>query len=260
MPYSAPAEQPRSLRALTSSGDYFARVSDIVRGIGTVGDPLRAVELLEEATRRMGAEVSIFASLVPEDDTRSSYRLLLACDPAWGIRYEQEGLYASDPWLAYAMHHSEPVLGTHINATAPAHRSTVELAAQFGFRSTVIVPAPSRVGLSRIGVLCLGSSVAGYFEDEGYVALKVVARSVAMELHEWWIARLRDELMASAHVSEGDLMLLGHEHQGHSTKAIARALGVSTESINSRFQRLNARLGVPNRKVAARLAAEYGLI
>jgi hypothetical protein len=35
----------------------------------------------------------------------------------------------------------------------------------------------------------------------------------------------------------------------------------STDSaVNSRFQRMNARLGVPNRRVAAQLAAEYGLI
>jgi hypothetical protein len=35
---------------------------------------------------------------------------------------------------------------------------------------------------------------------------------------------------------------------------------VSRSSINSRFQRMNSRLGVANRKMAARLVAECGLI
>ena len=35
---------------------------------------------------------------------------------------------------------------------------------------------------------------------------------------------------------------------------------MSPTAVNSRFQRLNAKLGVPNRKAAAQLAAEYGLI
>jgi hypothetical protein len=30
--------------------------------------------------------------------------------------------------------------------------------------------------------------------------------------------------------------------------------------VNSRFQRMTEKLGVPNRKTAAKLAAEYGLI
>jgi len=139
-------------------------------------------------------------------------------------------------------------------------RAAVELAQRFGFRSAVIVPAPSSGGLSRTGVLCLGSSKPGYFDDDGYVTLKVVARGVAMELHEWWIQRLRDELVATSGITSTDRALLSHELLGHTTKTIARHLGVSTSSVNSRFQRLNLKLGTASRKAAAHLAAEYGLI
>jgi DNA-binding CsgD family transcriptional regulator len=136
----------------------------------------------------------------------------------------------------------------------------VELAAQFGFRSALIVPAPSSGGLTRTGVLCLGSSVPGFFDDAGYLSLKVLARSLAMELHEWWIARIKSELLQSAQLTAEDLALLAFERRGHSTKYIATRLHLSPHAINSRFQRMNARLGVPNRKSAAQLAAEYGVI
>ena len=98
------------------------------------------------------------------------------------------------------------------------------------------------------------------YDDEGYVTLKVVARGVAMELHEWWLGRLRDELITTSSITEEDLLLLAHERLGHSTKTIAKSLGWTTSSVDSRFQRVNVKLRVANRKAAARLAAEYGLI
>ena len=132
---------------------------------------------------------------------------------------------------------------------------------QFGFRSAYIVPAPTSGGLSRVGVLCLGSSAApGFFDDDGYLTLKMLARALAMELHEWWIARIKRELVVNARLMDDDLALLAHERLGHSTKLIAAALDMSPNAMDSRFQRLNAKLGVPNRKAAAQLAAEYGLI
>ena len=88
----------------------------------------------------------------------------------------------------------------------------------------------------------------------------MLARSLAMELHEWWIARIKRELIANVHLSEEDLQLLAQERLGRGTKAICSALQMSPTAVNSRFQRLNAKLGVPNRKAAAQLAAEYGLI
>jgi len=127
-------------------------------------------------------------------------------------------------------------------------------------KERAIVPAPSSGGLSRAGVLCLGSATPNYFEGDGYLEFKLVARGIATEFHDWWVARMKDELIASAHITVEDIALLAHERRGHSTKVIARNLHASITSINSRFQRLNVKLKVPNRRAAARKAAEYGLI
>jgi DNA-binding NarL/FixJ family response regulator len=81
-----------------------------------------------------------------------------------------------------------------------------------------------------------------------------------MELNEWWIDRIKRELCASARITPEDVALLRHERLGHGTKRIATELGTTTSSVDSRFQRINAKLGVANRKAAATLAAEYGLI
>jgi DNA-binding CsgD family transcriptional regulator len=251
---------PNTLQSITSAPDYFARVGAVVERFQAAPDQAAALELLQEATCRMGAEVSAFVSFVRDDDAYESYRFLLACDPLWCFEYEEKAWFADDPWLAYAMNHSEPVRGSDIAVSTDGQREVVQLAERYGFRSAVIVPAPSSGGLSRLGLLCLGSRTCGYFEGVGFTALRVVARSLAMEVHEWWIAQVKRELMAEARLTGEDLMLLAHERQGHSTKAIATALSSSPSSIDSRFQRVNAKLGVANRRAAARLAAEYGLI
>ena len=250
-----------TLREATGAAGYFDRVNEVVRMFETALDRIHAVELLHEATLRMGAEVSVFASFIRDDnDSCASSRVLVTCDPRWCIEYEEQDCYASDPWVNHALHHTEPIRGCDIALTTQAQRSVVQLAERYGFRSAVIVPTPSSDRLSRLGVLCLGSSIPGYFDAEGYLALKLVARSVAMELHEWWLARLKDELVARSGITMQDLVLLDHVRQGHGTKEIASYLETTEVSVNSRFQRINARLEVPSRNAAVRLASEYRLI
>jgi DNA-binding CsgD family transcriptional regulator len=122
------------------------------------------------------------------------------------------------------------------------------------------VPAHSGAGHSRISLLCLGSATPGYFEDAGLPRLRVSARMLALELHDWWLSRIRRDLIAKARITPADLVLLQHECQGHSSKKIANEMQVSKSSINSRFQRMNAKLGVGNRRMAVQLAVECGLI
>jgi DNA-binding NarL/FixJ family response regulator len=109
-------------------------------------------------------------------------------------------------------------------------------------------------------VLCLGSPALGHFESGGFGRFKIGARAMALELHDWWLARIRRDLIVKARITPSDLELLRHQRQGHSSKRIAAELHVSKSSINSRFQRMNTKLGVANRRMAARLASECGLM
>ena len=256
---SPPVSQPRPLRDVTAAPDYFARVSEVVLGMESAPDAATLLELFHEAVLRIGADVAAFLSFIHDDDCES-FRFLLACDPQWCVDYEQRAWYADDPWLAYARRHAEPIRGGEIVVGDESQAAVVQLAEQYGFRSTVIVPAPAGGGLSRLGMLCLGSNTPNYFEDEGFPAFKVIARPLAIALHEWCIRNVRDELVRSSRITPGDLLLLDYHSKGLGTKQIADALGTSPTCVNSRFQRVNIKLGVLNRRAAARLAAEYGLI
>lgn len=249
-----------TLAEITSRPDYFTRVSEVMQRLPGAADEAECVALLHEATQRMGADATAFVSFVRDDPSHESYRFLLACDPVWCHAYERTAWYGNDPWLNYALNHSEPVRGGEIPIASKQQQAVVELAVQYGFRSATIVPAPSSGALSRVGVLCIGSATEGFFEGEGFLMLKLVARSLAMELHEWWIGRIKRELIANMRITPDDLLMLHHERQGHSTKRIAADLGTTAAAVDSKFQRINAKLGVPSRKAAANLAAEYGLI
>ena len=181
-------------------------------------------------------------------------------DPSWCVHYRQRGWFLEDAWLLHALRSSEPVTDREIDYRTAQQRDLRDIAASHGVQSAYIVPAPVSSGLTRLGVLLLASAQTGYFEGDGMDVLKILARCLAMELHEWWVRCIRDEIMASHRITDLDLQLLRREREGRLTKQIAAELGLSHASVNSRFQRLNARFQTPNRKATARLAAEYGLL
>lgn len=220
------------------------------------------LDLLSEVKGYLGAQHAVFVSFIRDDDSIESFRFLLSADPRWCLMYQQQQWFASDAWLAYAASNSEPVSDKGIAYRTKAQLAARKLAEDFGCSSAFIVPAPSSGGLSRVGLLVLGTSTAGYFDSDrpGIRSVKVMARALSMELHEWWLRQARKEMIEAHRVSEDDLRLLQLEREGRGTKEIASELSMSEGSVNARFQRLNGKLGVPNRKAAARLAAEYGLI
>jgi len=239
---------------------YPARVATIAAGIAAAVDQPTVHALFQEGVTALGATSALFVSFVRDDGDLAACRFMLACDPSWARLYVQEGHFAHDPWLAYAAHHSEPIVTSALNVLDGEHKRVIDLAVHAGFVSAVLLPAHSGAGHSRISLLCLGSPTPGYFEDAGLPRLRVSARMLALELHDWWLSRIRRDLIAKARITSADLILLQHECQGHGSKKIAAELQVSKSSINSRFQRMNAKLGVANRRMAVQLAVECGLI
>jgi DNA-binding CsgD family transcriptional regulator len=248
------------LRDIVSSPDYASRISDVIRQIRVADERSQVLELLHTTTRHLGVDISAFSSFTASEAARPSYRVLLACDQRWAIEYEKAKGPAHDPWLAYARAQSEPIRSSQIALSNSAEREIADLYVAFGFVSAVIVPTPPSRCSTRLGALFLGASKTDYFDSEGYDNLTVVARSVAMELNEWFVASIRAEVQAAVHLTDADLRLLSLVHAGHPTKEIARRLNRSPQSINSRLQRINAKLGVKRRKSAEKIATENDLI
>jgi len=248
------------LAQIVAAADYTERIAAVAERIAEAKEQATVLALLTEGVHALGAEHAVFVSFIRDNADLSACRFMLVCEPGWCQRYIEAGCFAHDPWLAYSAHHSEPIPASSLQVHDAEGQRVIALAQQNGFASAALVPAHSGAGHSRISLLCLGSSQPSFFDGEGFGRFRLGARLLAAELHDWWLARIRRELIVKARITQADLELLRHEHQGHSSKRIAAELHVSKSSINSRFQRMNMKLGVPNRRLAARLAVECGLL
>jgi hypothetical protein len=246
--------------AQTCTLDDGMRALELLPRIGDADSTETAVTLFREAVICLGADAGVFMSHLRDDATRASLRSLWACDPVWAAEYANRSFFENDPWLQYATHESEPILASALHPASAEHELFQAAAAAHGFASAVIAPAPSGVGTSRVGVLCLGSQQAGYFEGGGYATVRVLARALAMELHRWLQQSIRKDLLLRSHITDAEIGLLRHEAAGHSSKVIGASLKVEGTTIDCRFQRLNAKLDAPDRRTALRIARLYGLL
>jgi DNA-binding CsgD family transcriptional regulator len=248
------------LREIVTADGFATGAMRTIQEIPNVTDNAQIVEVLRRAAIAFGADHAAFVSFLRGHDSTESFRFLLACNPMWCLEYQQEAWFAHDPWLQYAEAHSAPICASNIHPKTRCERAVIELAEKYGVASAYIVPAPSCGNVTRLGVLMLGSIEKGYFEDEQSGPVKVLARSLSMELHEWWVRAARHELLERFRLSAEDIELLRMERAGLGSKQIADRLQTSRSAVDSRFQRICAKFQLPNRRATAHVAAEHGVI
>lgn len=218
-----------------------------------------AVAVFTDLLRAMGAESGVFVSAVTDDAVRTSIRSLLACDPQWSIEYSRQGWHNRDPWIRHAIESDMPIHSSEL-LVHPWEEGFVQTSSSFGFRSALVVPAPSCFGAARVGVLVLGCSSPDRFEDASFPLTRILARALAMELHDWVLASARDDLLEKSKITQDQIDLLRHEAAGLSSKMIAAELGITPKAVDRRFERLCMKLDAPDRQTAVRIARLYDLL
>lgn len=207
----------------------------------------------------IGADSGVFLSAIKDDASRTSIRSFLACDPRWAVEYSHVHWHDHDPWLRHALDSQTPIRGTELKPR-PSEEAFMLRSATLGFASSVAVPAPTSFGAARFGVLILGSDIPGYFDRDSYPLVEIVTRALAMELHEWLLRAVRNDLLERSQLTPSEIDLLRHEAAGHTSKMIAAEANVRAPTVDCWFQRVNAKLNAPDRRTATRIARLYGLI
>lgn len=251
-----------SIRELAKSPGYATRALEAIVQIPSASDPPQLLYRLMGATAALGAAASVYTAAIPEDDKDSSCFSLFACHPAFARKQSAEGPIHQHPWFRFAQCHTTPGTDHELPLQHPSDCSAIELASQYGFRASLIVPiaASTAAGPGRVEMLCLGSALADDFEGDDARLVRTLARSLAGELHDWVTHYLRNRLQSAADLHQPDLELLALEWLGLGTKEISQRTGMTAASVDSRFQRINARLKCPSRKASAKRAAAYGLL
>ena len=226
-----------------------------IRSVHNASDPCDLLACLYRATQACGVHESAYVHVIPDPELPPRVMVMLACEAERLYEHLKFGTAADHPWLRYAQSQIEPAL---VSTLTECYRPQ-EPAAQLGleFDSLLIVPTHSGGATGRYGALLLDTAHDAMATRS---RADLLAHSLARELHDWWMRRTRAELQAGARLRSDDLKLLAFERQGWSTKQIARALDTSITAVDSRFQRINAKLGVASRRHAALRAAIHGLL
>lgn len=246
-----------ALRRSDSRADAAGDLHRLALTVHESDDEAAAIRTMRRAAGAVGAEASLVTLKTRHDADHTSYRSVCACDCRAAREWCDANLIGSHPWLLYACSQTQAARSCEIDVLRQDPPGAM---ARYGFRSALVVPAHSAHGPSQVTVLCVGSAVDGYFNDDSVARLFPPLRAFAMELHDWLVAKVRSQLVAQARLTQLDMALLRFEAQGHGSKEIARALGTSPITIDCRFQRLNARIGVANRRDAVRLVKLFGVL
>lgn len=233
--------------------DWLSRIRDC-------SSPPDVHDVFVHAAIALGAEQAVFVSYLRDDESHESYHFLLAADARWCLEYKKMARFTSDPWLSYAANHAEPIAALAIPIHTSDQQAAVELARRYGMVSVCIAPAHALGSSSRVGMLALGAPLLGMFDGTGFEQVRLLARSLSLELHDWWSRFLRAALIERLSISEIEIEMLRLEIAGLGTKTAAIRLGLSEATVNTRWQRLNAKLGVPQRRQAANTAARFGIV
>lgn len=249
-----------SIRERAQATDYAAQALEAVTLISQAADPPQLLDRLVRATAAIGAAGSVFTASIPEGGPELSCFTLFACHPAIAQLHGNKGLLLNHPWFRFAKTHTMPGTDHQLDVTQDADATAVQLAGQHGFKSCLIIPSSVGAQTGRSEMLCIGSETADDFEGSEARVVRSLARALAAELHDWLTRHLMERLRTAAHLHTADVTLLALEWQGFGTKEIALRTGMTESSVNSRFQRINIRLGCSNRKYSAKRAAAYGLL
>jgi DNA-binding CsgD family transcriptional regulator len=212
----------------------------------------------QEIVGYFGFDAFVFGALSRTGE-REHHRYLVGCAPEWCYTYAQNKWYAIDPYIDYALQNTAPILATDIEITSPGQQRLLDAAAEFGYRSGVVVPAHSSTS-AWIGVLYLTAGDGSDYALEVYRKHRSLMRAFALELLEWWDVRLRETNSAELALDELDLDLLEKAHEGATADEAAVELGVTISRVNARYEKIYRKLDVRNKRDAVAKAVTLGLI
>lgn len=238
--------------------DLIEEISKIV----DCPDETSMIQLLRRLVTPLGASSFIFATIMRNEcmEIRETHRFLLGCIPELCQTYNGRKWYLNDPCLLYARRNIQVIPICEVPITTNEQRRLIHETVPFrGFRSGIIVPVHSGTS-ERIAVLYLGSDADPVLGNPAFMKNKALFKSIAMELLEWWIIRIRHDAINKFQFDDVDLNILRFKRMGFSAASTSKEIGLSAKTIYGRLTRIKEILEVENIGNAIAIAQSYGLI
>ena len=229
-----------------------------VERIGTCQTRRELGDRVRELVRGFfGAEHFVFVYMAKQSARRTTYRYLIGCLPAWCQLYNQRLWWTNDPFVEYARHHFEPILGSQVALNTRGQREMMAAAAKHGFCSGLVIPAHG--GGTRLGMLYLGSPQPRGQIEQRLWAGRHVGLALAFQLMQWELATPAKQPSKRVEWDAVDANLLTLAYKGFTAVQAAAHLGIEEAEVERRYDELTRQLGTTSRKAAGRKALELGL-
>ena len=240
--------------------DFSSQALELAASIHSFSTTAELTRALWHLNALTGANGCVFSTFTLEDETMESFRYLVACPSAWCHEYNKNHWYTLDPCFVYAANNSEPALIQCLPLRSDGQKTMMEAAKSAGFKSGIVVPAHSPSGRSRMGLLYMGSSDPDHFNVQKLTQYRVVLRSIAAECLEWWIKKIKEELIERVDLKHDEIEILRYTQRGMQAKDIAYLCGLTKDAVEKKLSRLALRFNTTNKKKTAAIAESYGLL
>ncbi|MCX8003848.1 MAG: autoinducer binding domain-containing protein [Burkholderiaceae bacterium] len=187
---------------------------------------------------------------------------LAGADPVWCLTFMTRHGYLNSALLMYARATDRPAFGSEVAALTDGQRSMREVTRRFGYRCAVAFPRrlPPGTAAGDFGaVMFLGRTEppAGEAGARRHTAL---VRGLVATFIDRWAQMVAAEQARQTRLSNIERRLLDAVAAGQTAARAARALGLSTTAVNNYYRRINAKLGVHDKRAALARARALGLL
>ena len=236
----------------------FEEADDRISWLGGYESESEVEAAARQIVEYFGLQSFVFGALFRNGE-REDYRYLVGCEPEWCFLYNERKWYAIDPFIDYALRSAGPVFASEVPLHTAGQQRLMAEAAEHGFRSGIVVPAHSGSAI-RIGILYLGTSEGPERARDSLRKHRSLMRAFALELLEWWDSKLRADGLEILDLDALDLDLLRKAQEHATAEEAAGELGVTLSRVKARYERIERKLEVPNKRSAVEKAVALGLI
>ncbi len=220
------------------------------------------VRTVSEIVQAIGFDTFVYGSLLPNEQNDPDIVVVTTMPQEWVARYDRMTYFEVDPRVQNCLRHVTPFLWDSRRSYGPKADAFLKDAAQYGLRSGITLPLRSTTGEN--AMFGVNSSRPELPQDEDLQLVVGRTYLFASYFHEWFFHNLRSQLvvfdMPVGEVSKRELEVLALAARGHSSKRIAKELGISESTANYHIASVKRKFKVRTRSQAIAQAVQTGLI
>jgi DNA-binding CsgD family transcriptional regulator len=222
------------------------------------------VRTVSAIVHEIGFDTFLYGSLLPNEANDPDIVVVTTMPYDWVERYDAMSYIEVDPRVQHCLRHMTPFLWDSTRSHGTKGDAFLADAARHGLRSGITLPLRSTTGEN--AMFGVNSSRASLPDDATLQLALGQTYSFASYFHEWFFHNMRSsqrvtfEAPRMPEVSKRELEVLELAARGHSSKRIARELGISESTANYHIASVKRKFRVRTRSQAVAQAVQTGRI